>query len=309
MADEPSPFEALTTVERAALRIAKLANERPAAKRLQQRYLRAISQQVVGFLTGRRIYVHGVERYLSWRPNHGVLLASNHRSFFDQYILMLALYEAGAEFADRVYFPVRSNFFYDNPLGPVLNLLIGGGAMYPPIFRNAKLTELNKRALEGLRDALAMPGTVVGIHPEGTRGKGPNPYELLKAQPGIGQIVLQGKPVVVPIFQLGLTNDFGHDVRANFMPGVRHADPIILVFGEPVDYSDLAAKKPRPVLYKLAADRINAEVERLGDTEREIRARCARGEIDDSDAGWLTNLGRRARQQARSSSRPKGARV
>mgnify|MGYP001480307136 CR=1 FL=1 len=34
------------------------------------------------------------------------------------------------------------------------------------------------------------PGTVVGLHPEGTRGKGPDPYTFLPAQPGVGKLAL-----------------------------------------------------------------------------------------------------------------------
>ena len=57
------------------------------------------------------------------------------------------------------------------------------------------------------------------MHPEGTRGKGPDPYELLPAQPGVGKLALVGKPVVIPAFILGLGNDIVEDVRLNFTQG------------------------------------------------------------------------------------------
>ena len=40
----------------------------------------------------------------------------------------------------------------------------------------------------------------------GTRGKGDSPYELLPAHPGVGQIVLQARPIAVPVFVNGLPN-------------------------------------------------------------------------------------------------------
>ena len=35
-------------------------------------------------------------------------------------------------------FPVRAPFFYDRPLGIVLNLIASGGCMWPPVFRDQK---------------------------------------------------------------------------------------------------------------------------------------------------------------------------
>ena len=59
--------------------------------------------------------------------------------------------------------------------------------------------------------------------------------------------------------------------------------------GEPFDYSDFAAKKPRLTLYKKVADRVAAEIARLGQEERDLRARIGRGELDDSPF-WYENI-------------------
>ncbi|MDX1531814.1 MAG: zinc ABC transporter substrate-binding protein, partial [Rhodothermales bacterium] len=50
--------------------------------------------------------------------DRGVLLASNHRSFFDQFTLMLPLWGTPElKFFEHIYFPVRSNFFYETRSG------------------------------------------------------------------------------------------------------------------------------------------------------------------------------------------------
>ena len=107
------------------------------------------------------------------------MLVSNHRSFFDQYAMLLACYMGPVPWAKRLFFPVRSNFFYDQPLGIVVNAAVAGGAMYPPIYRQAERRALNDEALDKMVEILRKPGNVLGMHPEGTRGKGADPYKFL----------------------------------------------------------------------------------------------------------------------------------
>src|SRR5690606_32986286 len=137
---------------------------------------------------------------------------------------------------------------------------------------------------------LADPDVIVGMHPEGTRNKGDDPYALLPAQPGVGQIVLHARPIVVPMFINGLSNDFVRDVIKTHRPGTRLTDPVIAVFGEPFDYSQFTSKQPRLALYKKVSDRILGAVSELGERERQLRARIRAGELDDSP-GWLLHPG------------------
>jgi 1-acyl-sn-glycerol-3-phosphate acyltransferase len=174
-------------------------------------------------------------------------------------------------------------------MGVVINAMIAGGAMYPPIYRQAERRALNDDALDRMVGILRTPGNILGMHPEGTRGKGPDPYELLPAQPGVGKIALIGKPVVVPAFILGLGNDIVADVRLNFSKHARRDHAVITVFGRPIDYADLCAEKPRPTLYKKTADRFMAEIKRLGVRQKELRADIGAGRIADDDPRWLAN--------------------
>lgn len=288
--DAPSrdPAE-LTSFERFAFELARMTNETHTGKRLQELFLRTVSYSWIRVALARRTFCDGLDKVLALEPDRGVLFVSNHRSFFDQYAVMLGIWMGSAPWARRLYFPVRANFFYEHPLGVLVNYLVGAGAMYPPIFRQAERAAFNKETLERIVRFLQEPGSVVGLHPEGTRGKGPDPYEMLPAQPGIGQVALQGKPIVIPAFVNGLSNDLVRDVRANFEPRIRQERPVIVVYGDPIDYRELAAQKPRPALYKKTADLFRAKILELSARERHLRAMCADGVLPDEHPGWLAN--------------------
>lgn len=279
----------LSTVERLALRFAAATNEDPRGKWLQTRFLRGVSYVWVRGFLANRMLVEGLDDLMAMRPETGVMLVSNHRSFFDQYAMLLGCYMGPVHWARRLFFPVRSNFFYDQPLGIVVNAAVAGGAMYPPIYRQAERRALNDDALDKMVEILRKPGNVVGMHPEGTRGKGPDPYKFLPAQPGVGKVALLARPVVIPAFIHGLGNNIVEDVKWNFGAGARREHAVITVFGPPVDYADLCDEKPRPTLYKKTADRFMAAVGALRDRERALRADVLAGRIDDDDPRWLTN--------------------
>ncbi|MDX2090888.1 MAG: lysophospholipid acyltransferase family protein [Kofleriaceae bacterium] len=281
----------LSRVEKLALKFGELANEDPRGKWLQNRFLRGVSYIWVRAALANRMLVHGLEDMMRLEPSTGVMLVSNHRSFFDQYAMLLACYMGPVPWSRRLFFPVRSNFFYDQPLGIVVNAAIAAGAMYPPIYRQAERRALNDEALDRMVDIVKQPGNVLGMHPEGTRGKGDDPYAFLPAQPGVGKLALVAQPMVVPAFTLGLGNDIVQDIKSNFGKEARRSAAVISVFGPPVDYRDLMAEKPRPTLYKKCADRFMAAIKELSVRERELRADLMAGKISDDDPRWLANRG------------------
>jgi 1-acyl-sn-glycerol-3-phosphate acyltransferase len=279
--------QVLTRAERTALALARFVNERPAAKRLQQLWLTTFNQTWVRYAIGRRVYADNIDVIVHPPADRRVVLCLNHRSYFDAYITMFAAFERGLRWPRQMLFPTRSNFFYERMLGAVVNLVIGGGALYPPIFRDSSKSELNRDALRRVTEFLSRQGALVGLHPEGTRNKGPDPYDLLPAQPGIGQIVLQARPIVFPAFITGLSNSYVEDITSTYRADIRRDNPVIIVFGDPLDYSDLAAQKPRAALYKRMSDRIRDAILALGPRERELREACASGAIGDDDPGWV----------------------
>lgn len=281
----------LSRVERFALKFGELANESAGGKWLQNRFLRGISYVWVRAGISKRMIVEGLDDLMALEPTSGVMIVANHRSFFDSYAMLLACYMGPVAWAKSLQFPVRSNFFYDNPLGIAINAGIAGGAMYPPIFRDKERRALNDEALDRMVEILKKPGNVLGMHPEGTRGKGPDPYELLPAQPGVGKVALLARPMVVPGFINGLGNNIVEDIRVTRTRGARREHAIVAVFGKPIDYSALMAEKPRPTLYKKCADLFMAKVKELSVREKELRAQVMAGEVSDDDPRWIDNRG------------------
>lgn len=287
-------------MERIALWFGKAGNETPRGKWLQNHILRGLSYVWVRPVLANRILAEGLEDLMVMQPPKGVLFVSNHRSFFDLYSLLLAVFMGPVPWSKRLYFPVRSNFFYDSPLGIAVNVLAAGGAMYPPIFRQTERRALNDAALDKMIAFLQEYGSIVGMHPEGTRGKGPDPYEFLPAQPGVGKLALLARPTVLPLFINGIGNNFLADVRANLGREARTKHAVICVFGPPVDYTDLLAEKPRPTLYKKCADRFMAAIRVQAEREKILRADLNAGRIDtENDPRWIENRGRVSRLYAR----------
>ena len=289
MAESAADPAELTRIEKVALRLATATNESVVGQFLQDRFLRGVTYPWVRLGMAHRCLFEGLDPVIGLNPDRGVLVASNHRSFFDQYAILLGMYLTGTPWVKRINFPVRANFFYEHPLGMLVNWGVAAGAMWPPVFRQRERAEANKVTVDKIVDLLAHPGTVIGVHPEGTRNKGDDPYEMLPAMPGIGQIALQARPVAIPIFIGGLGNDFITEFRANYQPGIRRERPCIAIFGDPIDYSEFTTAKPRPALYKKCADLFRDRILALAPREKELRAQCLAGAIADDDPRWLTN--------------------
>ena len=244
--------------------IGHMLNERTGFKWVQTRFLHEIGRRWVRYCTRNLQDVRGLEHAHALRPERGVILCSNHRSFFDMYVISSVFLCDRVPWFQQQYFPVRSNFFYEGWTGLAVNLLMAGGAMYPPVFRDRTQADLNRISVDRIVRFLQQPGVVVGMHPEGTRGKGPDPYQVLPAQPGVGQMALQARVPVLPVWINGLTNDIVRQIASNFGPEARRGETIVVRVGKPVDLSDLMTKKGRLTLYKQAADRILGEIHALG---------------------------------------------
>jgi 1-acyl-sn-glycerol-3-phosphate acyltransferase len=226
------PRARLIGLERLLVPLHDAVNLSRPLKSTVQFVVRHFSARWVRACTRNLVTLHGLDPLRELQPPRGVILVSNHRSFFDMYVTSAFLY-AHTRFLRRLYFPVRSDFFYTHVLGALLNLLISGGAMWPPVFRDQRRTTLNPVGLQQLRHVLSEPGAVVGIHPEGTRGKGPDPHTFLKARAGVGELVhtVPDDVLVVPFFIVGLSNDFLGEVLSNF--GIRPKRGVRIRFGTP----------------------------------------------------------------------------
>ena len=215
-------------------------------------------------------HVHGYDRLPALDPTQSYILIANHRSFFDLYVVFGDLVHRGLR--HRIVFPVRSNFFYDNPLGLLVNGFMSFFAMYPPLFRERKKALMNPLALEELAFLLRRGGMFAGIHPEGTRKRDDDPYTFLPAQRGVGKVIQDARVPVIPVFINGLVNDIGKQVRSNFD---RTGQDIFVVFGSPVDFGDLLDQGKSPKVHQAISDRVMQAVADLGQEERVLRASLA----------------------------------
>ena len=217
--------------------------------------------------TRKLLHVSGEERLPSFDPHQSYLLVANHRTFFDLYAITAHLVRTGL--SHRILFPVRSAFFYDRPLGMAVNGAMSFFAMYPPIFRDPKKVVLNLTSLDELASQLRRGGVLAGVHPEGTRNRGEDPYQLLPAQRGIGRVIYQSRVVVLPVFVHGLAQRLGEQLWNNRDPR-RH--PVFIVFGSPVPLEDLLERKSSPRVHQAIADRTLGAVAALSEEERRLRA-------------------------------------
>ena len=205
----------LSPFERFAFEVADLANRHPLFSWFARLFQKYVGAKWVHFCTRNLTHVEGLENLAKITPDRGVLLAVNHRSLFDCYVLSSILMRQ-TSWVKRIYFPVRSSYFYERLDGVLVNALMSAMAMYPPVMRAALKRSFNKYTVDTLAAQLRRPGTLVGMHPEGTRNKTPDPYQLLPAQPGIGELVIKANPVVLPAFILGLSNNFLGQIFGNF---------------------------------------------------------------------------------------------
>ncbi len=146
--------------------------------------------------------------------------------------------------------------------------------MYPPVFRERERAALNLATLDETIRIVKRGGTFLGLHPEGQRNKSDDPYALLPAQSGVGRIIHETRVPVIPVFVNGLTNDFVRQVRGNFD---RKGAPVVLVFGEPIDFGEMLDQASSPRLHKRISETSLEAIRKLGDEERVIRAELLAG--------------------------------
>ncbi len=283
-----SRSEGLGLWERFALGTGRLINDTRAGRAVQNVYLRGVGYVWMRATLNRQMLVEGSDGFRDLDPDRGVLVVANHRSMFDFYAITVACYAAPAAWIRRIRFPVRANFFYTNPLGLVVNLAACMGAMYPPIYRDRARARFNRDSLDRLATLLDERGWMVGFHPEGTRGKGPDPYELLPMHPGAGELALKSGAVVVPVFVNGISASLTR-VIGRALAGGDRTNPFICVFGPPLRLEHLvheaSAQRGREAVELFAAG-----IRSCAARERELRQACATGKITADDRRWLDRL-------------------
>lgn len=230
-----------------------------------QRHLGSLWIQIS---TYNLMQVYGLENFQKTDSQRPILLVSNHRSFFDMYVVSTTLFRRTSR-RFQLFFPVRAKFFYDTLAGWLVNLVMGWFSMYPPFFREAgemKKREFDKFSLRRLVQICseAKPN-IIGFHPEGKRNLNDNPYEFLPAQPGIGKVILNARPQVVPVFIAGLGNDLAKQVLGNWRGG----EKVRIWFGEPLELSEFYEKRDSLRTHKEIADFLMQKIGELAENDRQ----------------------------------------
>ncbi len=220
---------------------------------------------------GRRLRTHGLENLSKFRAPERVLIVCNHRTFFDFFVITAIVYWR-TKLSHRILFPVRSSFFYDNPIGPLINGAMAGMRMFPPVLRGESIKRratFNEYSIQRSIEELAVPGTVMGLHPEGTRNKSDDPYRLLRARGGVGRIALASPEAhIIPAFVLGMGNDLPKEFVNNALrPEETRIDAF---FGPEVRLDDLRMLPQSPQTARRASERLVQAIGELAEAHREM---------------------------------------
>ncbi|MDP3278572.1 MAG: lysophospholipid acyltransferase family protein [Deltaproteobacteria bacterium] len=255
--------------ERTAFAIADKANRDPDWKRRGQRFLDSIGKLWVYLGTSKLTSVDGLEHVRNIDRSRGVVLVSNHNTMWDFYVISSVLLRS-TDWVERMYFPVRSSYFYERLDGVLVNALMSAMAMYPPVLREKERKAFNRFVVDFITDEASRPGSLIGYHPEGTRNKTAEPYTLLSANAGIGEIIYQAQPVVIPVCIMGLVPDLVTQVRGNF-DGT--GMPVTVNFGAPIDLSERCSMPQGPEAYRALADYLRLSIMRVGQKDYDRRVR------------------------------------
>ncbi len=260
----------LRPIEKLQIRVIRRSFEPGAIDGALRWCQRNVGARWIDVCTRNLRHVYGLDRLPPLDPKKSYVCVCNHRSFFDLYLVTTLLVLEGMP--HRMLFPVRSQFFYDRPLGFAVNGAMSFFAMYPPIFRERARAPLNLAGIDEVAWLARRGGAFIGMHPEGTRNKDGDPYEFLPAQSGVGRIIRQADVEVLPVFVNGLVNDIVEQVSSN---AKKRGVPIVVVFGKPIDFGGLLQENPSPRLYKRIAERSIDAIRELSKEERSIRAGLA----------------------------------
>lgn len=165
-----------------------------------------------------------------------VILASNHLSFLDPPLV-------GSCLPRGINYLARDTLFRFPGIGALLRSWSavpvdrdGGGAA----------------GLKAILDRLLAGGAII-LFPEGTRSR---TGELQPARSGVGLAILKSQAPVIPVRVFGTFEAYGRHRK------IPLPKPVSVVYGPPIDFSDLRAEaatctKPRlKQLYQEAADRV-----------------------------------------------------
>ena len=258
----------LSVFERFAFRFVRRMN-RGKWKRFWTFCQRTLGAGWIHLSTYNIMNVYGLENIESASHDRPIVLVANHRSFFDMYAVSTVLFRR-TKWQKQLFFPVRGRFFYQSPLGIFVNLIMGWFSMYPAFFATGENPIPEKRVFDKfsfkvLADlAREGAGNIIGFHPEGTRNKSDDPYSFLRAQPGVGKLIIDARPQVIPVFIAGLCNSLPRQIARNW----NREEVIRIHFGPQLDLTEEVKKPDRLRTHKEIADLVMNKIGELAERDR-----------------------------------------
>ena len=172
---------------------------------------------------------------------------------------------------------MTGQYYYQSLGGMALNQFAAFWSMFPPLFALPTHPVSDRYALELLVELCRRgPGQILGIHPEGGRNLDPDPYALMRCQPGTGKIIHAARPIVIPCFIAGLDNSVATQIRRNWSGG----EPVRVWFDAPVALDEQLALPGKGSTYKQITELVMARVRELAERDRARHAPATR----DGDA-------------------------
>jgi 1-acyl-sn-glycerol-3-phosphate acyltransferase len=259
----PPPLDALTPFERRAVRLVARMN-RGRWQRTWFWFQREIGARWIDLALGSLLEVHGLEHVAATTRERPLLLVANHRTFFDLYVVMCVLFRRLPGWRG-ICFPVRGRYYYQTVGGVALNALAAWWSMYPPFFHQPGRRRFDQWSLSHLTDLCRDgPGRVIGFHPEGTRNRSRDPYSFLAPQPGIGRLIHEARPQVVPAFVAGLENNVPRIVARRWRGGER----VRVWFGPAIEYAAFLDLPAAASTHRRLAELVMERIAALGEMDR-----------------------------------------
>ncbi|MEV5277825.1 lysophospholipid acyltransferase family protein [Streptomyces sp. NPDC051994] len=177
-----------------------------------------------------------------------VILAGNHQSFTDQFLLGVTLRRRLTFLAKQEYFTApgltgRATAAFFRALGQI------------PVDRSGK--DAARAAIDTALQVLG-GGSVLGVFPEGTRS---HDGRLYKGKVGVAAMALRSGAPVVPVAMIGT---FEAQPKGRRLP---RRVPVTIRFGEPLDFSRYAGMQDERFVLRAVTDEIMYAVQKLSEQE------------------------------------------
>ncbi|MEU6813099.1 lysophospholipid acyltransferase family protein [Streptomyces sp. NPDC046831] len=176
------------------------------------------------------------------------IIAGNHLSFSDHFLMPAVLKR-------RITFLAKAEYFTGPGIKGRLTAAFFRSAGQIPVDRSGK--EAGQAAIrEGL--GVLRRGELLGIYPEGTRS---HDGRLYKGKVGVAVMALRAQVPVVPCAMIGT---FEAQPPGKVVP---HIHPVVIRFGEPLDFSRYAGLENEKTVLRAVTDEIMYAILTLSEQE------------------------------------------